>query len=148
MELRDVTPEDIEIFFHHQADPASSTMAAVGARDHDGHVAHWNKSLAPVTTAAKTILFQEEVAGHCVSWVVDDRRYVGYWIDRRLWGWGIATEALKQFLEIVMERPLIATVAPHNGASLRVLEKMGFVPSGEVPDPTGATDGLLAFELR
>lgn len=139
VELRDVTAEDVDAFFHHQADPVSSSMAAVASRDLDAHRMHWTESLNPATTVAKTIVFEGEVAGHCVSWVVHERRYVGYWIDRQMWGRGIASEALKRFVEIVTERPLIATVAPHNAASRRVLEKAGFIPTGEVPDPSGHT---------
>ncbi|MER3423557.1 MAG: GNAT family N-acetyltransferase [Nitrospiraceae bacterium] len=55
---------------------------------------------------------------------------VGYWVGRKLWGRGIATEALQllseyAFREFDFER-LEATVIEWNPASFRVLEKAGF----------------------
>jgi RimJ/RimL family protein N-acetyltransferase len=46
-------------------------------------------------------------------------------------GKGIATSALRSFLGVDVERPLFAWVARHNAGSIRVLEKVGFVPAGE-----------------
>jgi RimJ/RimL family protein N-acetyltransferase len=57
----------------------------------------------------------------------DGSPHVGYWLDRAYWGKGIAGRALALFLSEVADRPLFATVATSNGASLRVLQKCGFV---------------------
>jgi len=56
---------------------------------------------------------------------------VGYLIGKESWGKGIATKALAEFLGYVKTRPLFAHVAKHNFASQRVLQKCGFVISGE-----------------
>jgi RimJ/RimL family protein N-acetyltransferase len=56
---------------------------------------------------------------------------VSYWIGREFWGMGVASKALSLFLSFVDTRPLSARVAKDNLASLRVLEKCGFVRSGE-----------------
>jgi hypothetical protein len=40
---------------------------------------------------------------------------------------GVASRALRLLLEEVTRRPLVATAANSNGASLRVLQKCGFV---------------------
>jgi RimJ/RimL family protein N-acetyltransferase len=61
-------------------------------------------------------------------------REVGYWIERELWGRGIASAALEQFLRIETRRPLHAGVAAHNAASLRVLSKHGFAVAGRDGD--------------
>ena len=148
IELRDVTAEDVEIFFEHQADPLSAEMAAVGSRDREAHRAHWAKNLARPDTINKTIVFQGTVAGNCVSWVMDDHRYIGYWIDRALWGRGIASAALLLFLQAVKDRPLHATAASHNVGSHRVLEKAGFVLTGEGPDSTREGGTLRTYVLR
>jgi len=62
---------------------------------------------------------------------MNSEREVGYWIGREFWGKGIATRALSQFLEIEKTRPLCAYVAKHNVGSRRVLEKCGFILTGE-----------------
>ena len=65
----------------------------------------------------------------------DDEFDLGYRLHRRFWGRGIASAALKEFLDLVKTRPLYAHVAAHNGASLRVLEKCGFLVIGQEPGP-------------
>jgi len=55
---------------------------------------------------------------------------VSYGIDRPQWGRGIATEALRRFLEQIDDRPLYARVAADNLGSIRVLEKCGFQLTG------------------
>jgi RimJ/RimL family protein N-acetyltransferase len=56
---------------------------------------------------------------------------VGYWTGKVFWGKGIASHALTEFLGIVKVRPLIAFVAKHDAASIRLLEKNGFRKLGE-----------------
>jgi RimJ/RimL family protein N-acetyltransferase len=56
---------------------------------------------------------------------------VTYWIGKEYWGNGVATRALSAFLESARVRPLHARAAKDNVASLRVLEKCGFVITGE-----------------
>jgi RimJ/RimL family protein N-acetyltransferase len=56
---------------------------------------------------------------------------VGYWIGREFWGRGVASEALRQFVAEIEERPLYAYVAVTNVASARVLEKAGFIGANE-----------------
>jgi RimJ/RimL family protein N-acetyltransferase len=58
-----------------------------------------------------------------------------------MWGKGIATRALSEFVAGVEARPLHAHVAKHHVASIRVLEKCGFTLSGEDngPDRAGGT---------
>jgi RimJ/RimL family protein N-acetyltransferase len=58
---------------------------------------------------------------------------LGYWIARAHWGKGYATEASRQLLEIARTLGLARLEASHfvdNPASGRVLEKLGFVPTG------------------
>jgi RimJ/RimL family protein N-acetyltransferase len=57
---------------------------------------------------------------------------VTYWIAREHWGKGIATKALGMFLRDarMQRRPLNASAARDNIASLRVLEQCGFVLIG------------------
>lgn len=78
----------------------------------------------------QTILYDEQVAGNIVSFERDGVREIGYWIGREFWGRGIATRALTRFLEISKTRPLHAYVVRDNVASIRVLEKCGFIVCG------------------
>ena len=137
--LRDVAEGDLPAFFEHQRDPDANHMAAFPPRDKDAFMVHWTKVLGDQTAIKKTILFDGAVAGNVVSWLQHERREVGYWIAKELWGKGIATTALSQFLVHVTARPLHAHVAKHNAASIRVLEKCGFQITGEdkCPSPAG-----------
>lgn len=60
---------------------------------------------------------------------------MGYWIARSHWGRGIATESGHALIEIARALRLAVLEASHfldNPASGRVLEKLGFQPSGIV----------------
>ena len=65
-------------------------------------------------------------AGTIASFVIEGDTEVTYWMDRPVWGRGVATRALQLLLEEVEVRPIHARVAADNAASLRVLEKVGF----------------------
>ena len=129
--LRDVIQSDLPIFFEQQLDPVANQMAAFPARDREAFMAHWIRILADESNILKTILYDAQVAGNIVSWEQSGAREVGYWLGREYWGKGIATRALAAFLEQVTTRPLYAYVAKHNLASIRVLEKCGFIITGE-----------------
>ena len=128
VQLRDVEAGDLPLFFEHQRDPVAVAMVAFNSREREAFDQHWAKLLADEKNLAKTILVGDEVAGHIGSWTSDGKREIGYWIDRALWGRGIATEALSAFLRLEQTRPLYAGVAKHNTASIRVLQKCGFTP--------------------
>jgi RimJ/RimL family protein N-acetyltransferase len=144
--LRETEDSDRPILFEHQRDPVANEMAAFPARDEQAFAEHWERVKTNETGIQRTILADDGVAGHIVSWLDGGDRMVGYWLGRRFWGRGIASEALKQFVGVVEERPLTASVAEHNVASLRVLEKCGFVAVGG-PRPPGP-DGIREIVLR
>ncbi len=56
---------------------------------------------------------------------------ITYWIDKKFWGQGIATTALKELLKIEQVRPIYGRVAFDNYGSQKVLEKCGFVKIGK-----------------
>ncbi len=125
--LREVEDADVEVFYEQQLDEEATAMAAFPARDRQAHFAHWTKIRTVETNVTRTIVADGEVAGNIGSWVQDGEREVGYWIGKPYWGRGIATAALRAFLELVEERPLYGWVAHHNTGSIRALEKVGFV---------------------
>jgi RimJ/RimL family protein N-acetyltransferase len=141
MRLREVEDRDLDALFGHQADPEAYELADVPTRDRAAFDAHWAQIRRSPQVVIRTIEVDGQVAGHVLSWLRDDGvRLVGYWIGRELWGRGIASAALAEFLTIVDEGPLQATIAPPNTASRRVLEKNGFRLLREEPDS-------LVFEL-
>jgi RimJ/RimL family protein N-acetyltransferase len=145
--LRDVTEEDLPIFFRHQMDSEASRMAAFTPRENDAFLQHWRtKILSDEAVAKKTVLYQGEVAGNVLAFEHDGKREVGYWIGREFWGKGVATRALAEFLIHETARPLYAGVAKHNVASIRVLEKCGFRVLEEAVRDDGFEEVLLELE--
>jgi len=127
VELRETVEDDLPILFRNQADPGASAMAAFPSRDWEAFVAHQAKIGANPDMLKQTVVVDGEVAGDIGSWPDEADRNVGYWIGRDFWGRGVATAALRAFLELETTRPLTAHVAVHNLGSRRVLEKCGFV---------------------
>ena len=132
--LRDPLPSDLPIFFHNQLDPDANHMAAFTAEDPSDRAAfdaHWAKIMADDTVLIKAILYEGQVAGSVLKFEMFDQKQVSYWIGREYWGKGIATRALAQFLEIYTDRPVYGRAAKDNLASIRVLEKNGFILESE-----------------
>lgn len=148
--LRPVIDADLDEHFRQQADPESARMAAVAARDRPEFDRKWAELRADPATTLRTITLDDEVTGHLVGWEQSPGHHaIGYRIGRRYWGRGIATEALRQFLELVPHRPLWADVAAHNTGSVRVLEKCGFTQVGTeaVDDDLVGPIVMLRFEF-
>lgn len=129
--LRPVITYNIPIFFEQQLDPEASAMAAFPSRDRKAFDAHWAKIMANEDGIIRTIEADGQVAGYVLSFLMDEKREVGYWFGKEYWGKGIATKALSEFLKVVETRPLFAHVAKHNIGSKRVLEKCGFKVIGD-----------------
>jgi RimJ/RimL family protein N-acetyltransferase len=143
--LREVVEGDLPILYEYECDPEAAAMAAFPSRDRDAFMAHWAKTLANDSALTMTIVADGEVAGNIGCWEADGQRFVGYWIGRDFWGRGLATRALAELVGMVETRPLYAHVVTSNVASIRVLEKNGFV---EVERHT-SDDGIeeLVLEL-
>ena len=73
---------------------------------------------------------------------------VGYWIGKPFWGKGICTEALRLMIRHIREttdiKSLVSGHFTDNPASGRVMEKCGFIPTGE----TAFDDSLYGGENR
>jgi RimJ/RimL family protein N-acetyltransferase len=132
--LRDVTPADLPLFFDQERDVVAARMAAFTAEDPDDREAfgaHWARILANPAIATQTVVAGGRVAGYVASFEREGQPEVCYWLGREHWGRGVATRALAALLERVRARPMYARAARDNVASIRVLEKCGFVPVAE-----------------
>jgi len=130
--LRDVAEPDLEVFFEQQADPEAAAMALFPSRDREAFDAHWRRLLADDALVKKTIVHDGQVAGNVLAWRQDGRLLLGYWVGREFWGRGVATAAVAELVaDELTTRPLHAWVARSNRASIRVLEKCGFVAVDE-----------------
>ena len=141
--LREVVEEDLPVFYEHQRDPEAAAMAVFPSRDRDVFMAHWAKTLANDAALTWTVVSDGEVAGNIGCWEADGQRFVGYWIGREFWGRGLATQALSELLGVVQARPLYAHVVKSNVASIRVLEKNGFVEVGRHTSDGGIEELVL-----
>jgi RimJ/RimL family protein N-acetyltransferase len=142
--LRPVEAGDLPRMYDLQLDPDSNRMAVTIPRTREAVDSHWAKTLDDPKNTTRAILYDGAFVGTISCFPMDGQDHVGYWIDRRFWGKGIASRALRLLLEEVAKRPLTATAATSNEASLRVLQKCGFVVESVRHSP--ATDRYPACE--
>ena len=134
VQLRDVTEDDLPLFFEQQLDPTANYMAAFTGKDptdREAFMAHWARILGDEGILIKTILFEGQVAGYVSTHGWFGELEVTYWLGKDYWGRGLATQALAAFLQVQKSRPLVGRAAKDNVASIRVLEKCGFVLTGQ-----------------
>lgn len=125
--IRNVERDDLPRIYEFQIDPESNRIAVTIPRSPDGFGAHWENALRDPNVTAKAILVGDELVGCISCFKMDGLNSVGYWLGREFWARGIASRALELLLTEVSARPLYARVATSNVASLRVLQKCGFV---------------------
>ncbi|MCA9254373.1 MAG: GNAT family N-acetyltransferase [Phycisphaerales bacterium] len=133
--LRPVVADDLPVLHAHQLDPDANAMAAVRPRDEAAFRAVLETAMQDGRVVVRAILADDELVGQITIFQLDGQDAVGYWIAREHWGRGIATRALQRLLDEVSTRPLVARVATHNAASIRVLVKCGFVVTGHEYSP-------------
>ncbi len=134
VKLREVTARDLPIFYKNEADPVSVEMAAFTREDpsdREAFNAHWKKILKDESVYIQTIILKDQVVGSIFSYFLIDELQVSYWIGKEYWGRGIATESLILFLQIQKIRPIYARAAKDNLGSIRVLQKCGFIITGQ-----------------
>ena len=80
-----------------------------------------------------------------------DTVMIGYSVLDEFQGKGYATEALHHLIPVLFRyqgiRKILATTNPELKASIRILEKNGFVPAGHREGGTGMEEGTLAYVL-
>jgi RimJ/RimL family protein N-acetyltransferase len=142
--LRDIEQDDLPGMYEFNLDPDANRLAMTTPRSADAFEAHWEKVLADPNVIVKAICVADDLAGYISCFKLDGLDAVGYWVSKDFWGKGIASRALELLLKEVPVRPLHARVATGNRASLRVLQKCGFVVQSVQVSP--ANDRFLECE--
>jgi ribosomal-protein-alanine N-acetyltransferase len=125
--------EDLETLFQFQLDEEANRLAAFTSKDPSDKAAYIEKyatHLADPTIHMRTIKANGEIVGSIAKFIMHGEAGITYWIDRKFWGSGIATDALREFLKIEHARPIYGATAFDNYGSQKVLEKCGFVRAG------------------
>lgn len=127
--LRATRAGDLDALFGFQQHAEAVRMAAFTAPDPSDRAAfdtHWMRLLDDPDVDARTVRADGDIVGSVIRWFEGGAAEITYWIDRARWGQGIATRAMRLFLEGLRERPVHARVAADNAGSIAVLEKLGF----------------------
>lgn len=127
--LRTLHESDLDALFRQMRDPESVRMAAFTPEEPDDRQrfdARMSRVMKSPHNTNRAITWNGDFVGSIASFVVDEQTEVTYWVDRAVWGRGIASQALALFLGVDRTRPLHARAASDNAGSLRVLEKAGF----------------------
>lgn len=133
IELRPTEISDLDTLFQFQTDKEAGYLAAFMPKDPTDKPAFLNKYtklLGDPGVNNQTIVLGDRIVGSVARFVMEGDAEITYWIDRKYWGQGIATKALKAFLSIEATRPIFGRVAFDNFGSQKVLEKCGFVKIG------------------
>ena len=131
--LRPTTISDLDFLFQFQVDKEGGYLAAFMPKDptdKSAYLSKYTKLLDDPTVNNQTIILDNIIIGSIAKFVMEGETEITYWIDRKFWEQGIATKALKEFLDIETTRPIFGRVAFDNFGSQKVLEKCGFVKIG------------------
>jgi RimJ/RimL family protein N-acetyltransferase len=129
IKLRPSVISDLESLFDLQLDKESGYMAAFMPSNHTDQSAYidkYTKLFNDPNVTNLTILIDNIIIGSVAKFIMNGEAEITYWIDRKYWGQGIATHAVKSLLDIEMMRPIFAHVAFDNFGSQKVLENCGF----------------------
>ena len=131
--LTETIKDDLNAFFQFQLDKEANYLAAFTAKDSNDKAAYlekYTRFLHDPTITMRTIKLNNEIIGSIAKFVMEGDAEITYWIDKKFWGKGVATTALKNFLAIEKTRPIFGRVAFDNFGSQKVLEKSGFIKIG------------------
>lgn len=131
--LRKTEIADLEFFFVFQLDNEANYLAAFTAKDPTDKTAYlqkYTKLLNDPTINMQTIIVGSSIAGSVSKFEIEGEAEVTYWIDKKFWGKGVATKALKELLKNEKTRPVLGRVAFDNFGSQKVLEKCNFIKIG------------------
>ena len=126
--VRTMRESDLPTLFEIQCDAEAQAMAAFtsAANDRAAYLDKHRRLFADDRLVRVVVELDGEIVGSAAAFPLGDEINVTYWIRRDCWGRGLAGTALAAVLEQVPVRPVFASAAYDNAASIRVLEKNGF----------------------
>lgn len=101
VKLTETETEDLNAFFQFQLDKESNYLAAFTSKNPNDKTVYfekYKKHLSDPTVNMRTIKANDEIAGSISKFIMENEAEITYWIDKKFWGQGIATTALKKFL--------------------------------------------------
>lgn len=133
IKLRPTEVSDLETLFQIQLDEEANYQAAFTSKDSqnkEAYLAKYTRLLSDPAVNNQTIIVDTVIAGSIAKFVMEGDAEITYWIDKKFWGQGVATKALKDLLIIEKTRPVFGRVAFDNLGSQKVLENCGFIRIG------------------
>ena len=131
LRLRRAAPDDLEAFHAILSDPRAMTYWSSPPHQSLDQTRDWLTGMTEVPPAlGDDFVIEREgrVIGKAGCWRLPE---IGYILSPDAWGQGYALEALSAVIPHLFARPgvdrLVADVDPRNGASLRLLARLGFV---------------------
>src|ERR1700761_4339256 len=107
--LRPLEDGDLDAIYRQTTDRESIRLAAFTAADptdRSAFLARMSRLRSDPDLWYRVIEVDGVGAGTIGSFMIGDEREVTYWVDRALWGRGIASAALQLLLAEITERPL------------------------------------------
>ena len=136
--LKARTEDTVRIYFKKAQIPSIKAMLPQKAQSEEDAIADYRKTLLPSATSyGRTIWADGQYVGdiwcYCINKTEEPNAMLSYCIfEGKLWGKGIATSAVRLFLQEIHDRFQLQSVGAFtfsdNEASIRVLEKTGFSP--------------------
>ena len=136
--------------------PAGPMTDLVSAQDLLGRwIEHWNKHLYGVWAIARNDAPEHVIGFGGISlhdYLTEQRVNLGYRFAVEAWGHGYATQLGRDALTYAFEQlymsEVYGLVRPDHMASIRVLEKIGMHPYGQLDDVPGKAPSLVFKALR
>ena len=131
--LRQTEISDLETLYLFQLDKEANFLAAFTSKEsanRESYIKKYTPFLSNPTINMQTILLNGTIVGSLAKFEIEGEAELTYWIDKKYWGTGVASTALKDFLITEKNRPIRGRVAFDNIGSRRVLEKCGFLKIG------------------
>ncbi|MDP1912675.1 GNAT family N-acetyltransferase [Brevundimonas sp.] len=131
--LRSARPDDLEAMHAVLSDPRATRWWSTPPHETLGQTRAWLDGMISNGPAHPDFVIELDgrVVGKAGFWRLPE---VGYILHPDCWGQGLAAEAVGAAIDHVFQTPdvdtMTADVDPENAASIRLLERLGFMPTG------------------